>query len=132
MKSTPTKRGHSNAERRRELDVSLRKPRRILWAYCHHHGEGYYFYGIEIKSFKPGEAAQWADDPNIRKVNGLCMECASGSILYVGADELAEHRYHPAALCACGLPYYHKQPSPQFLQQYNARPVPCRDGHTHV
>lgn len=132
VESVTTKRRRSSEDRRRELDTSLRKPRRILWAYCRHHGASYYFYGIETQSFKPSEAARWINEPSIRKVSGLCMECASVSMLYVGSDELNEHRYRPIDLCMCGLPHYHKNPTPQFLQQYNARPVPCRNGHTNV
>ena len=68
----------------------------------------------------------------MRKVHALCMECHREGILYVGADELAEHRYSTFDLCQCGLPHYHQNPSPQFIQQYNARPVPCRNDRANV
>ncbi len=95
--------------------------------YCRHHGGGYYFYGISIQTWGPGEEERWADEPDMKKVRGTCMQCAKRSIFFVNEAELDEHRYRPIELCPrCGLPYEHEAPPSAFLQQYNALPVPCR------
>lgn len=135
MTSSTKKRGNSVEARRAELDRALRKPRRVLWAYCRHHDGGYYFFGISIQAWGGGEAKHWHADPDMRKIRGTCMECGKRSIFFVGADELEEHRYSPALLCQCGLPHYHKNPSREFLQQYSAAAIPCRpspNGRTDV
>ena len=119
------KRGFSPADRRGQLDRSLR-PRRVIWSFCHHHDGGYYFYDIRLHSYNPGENDRWADEPGMKKVRGLCMWCTRTSVFFVGEAELQEHRYTNIELCLCGLPAYHKQPSHEFLGQYNASAVPCR------
>ncbi len=119
MTSSSKKRGFSVEARRTELNRALRKPRRILWAHCQHHGGGYYFYDVKIH-------LRHDADPDLRQVKALCMSCGKNSIFFVGADELDEHRYSPIQLCQCGLPYDHQSPPREFLQQYNAAPVPCR------
>ncbi len=70
----------------------------------------------------------------MRKVRALCMHCNKTSVLFVGADELDEHRYASTELCHCLLPLFHKNPPPAFLAQYNAIPVLCRkspNGYAH-
>lgn len=104
----------------------------MLWAYCPHHEAGYYFFDVRIRVDKPVKGTPTGCGEDMRKVRGLCMFCGKRSILFVGVDELTEHRYRPSELCACGLPPYHQNPSPQFLQEYNARPVPCRNGRANV
>ncbi len=95
--------------------------------FCRHHGGGYYFYGISIQTWGPGEQEKWADEPDMRKVRGTCMKCAKRSIFFVNETELDEHRYRPMELCPkCGLPYDHETPTSAFLRQYNALPVFCR------
>lgn len=95
--------------------------------YCRHHHGGYYFYGISIQTWGPGEQERWADEPDMRKVRGTCMQCAKRSIFFVNETELEEHRYSPIELCPrCGLPYDHETPTSAFLRQYNALPVLCR------
>lgn len=116
--SSTTKRGFSAEARGTELNRALRA-RRILWAYCSHHDGGYYFFDVKIH-------LRHKDDPDMRQVKALCMLCGKNSIFFVGADELEEHRYGPVQLCQCGLPYDHKSPTREFLQQYNAAPVVCR------
>lgn len=124
-KRPSNKRSFSPAARREQLDGSGR-PRRVLWAYCHHHEGGYYFFDIRIHNWNLNEAHKWEDEPDMRKVRGLCMKCTHTSVFFVGASELEEHHYTSALLCLCGLPAYHTEPSPKFCTQYNARPVPCR------
>lgn len=122
---TPGKRGFSPAARREQLDNSLR-PRRVLWAYCPHHEGGYYFYDVRIHNWNTNEAPKWKDEPNMRKVRGLCMLCTRTSVFFVETSELEEHRYTNITLCRCGLPNYHRRPPREFCQQYNATSVPCR------
>lgn len=121
----PKKRGFSAAARREQLDNSS-KPRRVIWAYCHRHEGSYYFYDVRVQPLKPHEEPQWQDEPDMQKVRALCMFCDQTALLFVGADELEEHRYTAAELCTCGLPAYHHDPPPEFSLQYNATPVPCR------
>lgn len=104
----------------------MRRPRRILWSHCLHHSGGYYFYGISIQTTNTAEQKRWHSDPDMVKVRATCMDCGKRSILFVGQDELDEHRYAPLDLCLCGLPHYHEAPSPKFIQQYNAAAVVCR------
>jgi len=72
------------------------------------------------------------DKPNQLAARGLCMyeECCRNRTtpteLIIGEDELTEHRYTNVELCRCGLPAWHLDPSPEFIAQYNARPVPHR------
>jgi hypothetical protein len=107
-----------------------------LWSYCHQHEGGYYFFDVRIARLtSKAEKQHWVEEPNMRKVRGLCMACNNAEVFFVGLDELDEHCYTPLELCLCGLPQYHASPSPQFIEQYNAAPVPCRpgpDGHTNV
>ena len=119
------KRSFSPQARAEQLDNSAR-PRRVLWAYCSHHGGGYYFYDVRLHGHNPGEKKRWENEPDMRKVQGICMLCNRTSIFFVGADELEQHRYGSIDLCSCGLPIYHKEPSPEFCRQYNAVPVECR------
>ncbi len=124
--TSSTKRGHSVNARREELDRAMRRPRRILWSYCLHHNGGYYFYGVSLQTANEAEQQRWNDNPDMVKVRATCMDCGKRSILFVGKDELTEHRYAPINLCLCGLPYYHQSPDPKFIQQYNAQSVVCR------
>ncbi len=125
------KRGFSAEARRRQLDTSS-KPRRVLWAFCAHHQGSYYFYDVRLQPLKPKERLRWQNEPDMRKVRALCMHCNKTSVLFVGQDELREHRYASTQLCYCLLPLFHKDPPPEFLAQYNANPVSCRqspNGH---
>ena len=124
-KCNTSKRGFAVEDRRKQLDGSGR-PRRVLWAFCPHHGEGYYFYDVRIHNWNINEAAKWENEPGMRKVRGLCMACTHTSVFFVGADELEEHHYTNITLCLCGLPAGHEAPSAEFCAQYNARAVPCR------
>lgn len=126
MTSSTTKREYSVGARADELNRALRRPRRILWAYCHRHGGGYYFFGISLQTWNDGEKERWSADPDMRKVRGTCMSCNKRLIFFVHADELKEYRYSPIELCNCGLPHDHKAPPFSFLHQYNAAVVPCR------
>ncbi len=107
----------------------MRRPRRILWSHCLHHSGGYYFYGISLQTTNTAEQERWLGNSDMVKVRATCMECGKRSILFVGLDELAEHRYAPIDLCLCGLPHYHEAPSSGFLHQYNATAVICRPHH---
>ena len=135
MTNPSTKRGHSIEARRAELDQVLR-PRVVLWSYCSGHKSGYYFYGVHTERLtNKADKQSWANEPDMRKVRSLCMDCGHSEVFFVGEDELQEHRYTLIELCNCGLPYYHESPPLSFLQQYNATPLPCRpnpNGQTDV
>ena len=124
-KGSSSKRSFSPAARRQQLDGSGR-PRRVLWSYCPHHKGGYYFYDVRVHNWNINEANRWETEPDMKKVRGLCMACTHTSVFFVGTDELEEHHYTNIELCLCGLPAYHKEPSPEFCTRYNAHPVPCR------
>ena len=124
--SDTSKREFTVAQRYAELNRALRRPRRVLWAYCHRHDGGYYFFDVRIQTWNPGEQDRWEDNPDMKKVRGLCMWCGERSIFFVGRDELTDHKYNPLDLCQCGLPEYHKTPSREFMIEYNAVGVSCR------
>lgn len=98
----------------------------MLWLYCKHHQGGYYFNNVHKNTWNINEADKWRDEPDMRKMEGLCMVCNRTTIFFVSADELDVQRYSDVELCRCGLPAWHQNPSPEFIAQYNAHPVPCR------